>query len=79
MEFSIFYSILFLYILWFELNNPIKFIVLQIFKYMKKHFNHSVLKDDEINWEATEKLRKDPKLITFNKWASDNGIIAPNV
>jgi len=37
------------------------------------------LDDDEINWEITERIRKEPKFIAFNKWASDNGIISPNV
>ena len=39
----------------------------------------SRLADNEINWELTNKLRKEEKYIAFRKWATENGAIFPNV
>ena len=44
-----------------------------------KASDNNGLSDEDINWPVTEKLRKEPKFVAFNKWANDNGIIAPNV
>jgi len=41
--------------------------------------NPTRLLDTQINWEITNKLRKEPKYANFIKWAQDNGAIFPSV
>ena len=45
----------------------------------KEDETKKLIGDNEINKELTEKLRKDPKFVAFNKWATDNGAIFPRV
>ena len=40
---------------------------------------NGVSNSNGVNWEITEKLKKDPKAIAFNKWARENGAIFPRV